>query len=196
MKKFNKLRYALANCTAMTVAGLGVTPAFAQDAEDTGGLQEIIVTAQKREQSLQDVPIAVTALGGDALQANRVTNVVDLSGLAPGVSVRVSAGGSGLPIFAVRGQLSYGLAPGSDKQTSIYLDGVYISSPRGSIFDLPDVERIEILRGPQGTLFGRNATAGAISIYTRDPTGEAEVKASLTFGNQDHRRWRISTSDG
>jgi len=194
MKKFNNLRHVLAGCTALTVCGLAAAPALAQDAENTGGLEDIIVTAQKREQSLQDVPIAVTALGGDALQANRITNVVDLSGLAPGVSVRVSAGGSGLPIFAVRGQLSYGLAPGSDKQTSIYLDGVYISSPRGSIFDLPDVERIEVLRGPQGTLFGRNATAGAVSIYTRDPTGDPEVKASLTLGNQDHRRWRVSAS--
>ncbi len=194
MKKINKLRYAFAGYTAMTVAGLGSAPAFAQGADDVGGLQEIIVTAQKREQSLQDVPIAVTALGADSLEANRIANVVDLSGLAPGVSVRVSPGGSSIPIFAVRGQLSYGLVAGSDKQTSIYLDGVYISSPRGSIFDLPDVERIEILRGPQGTLFGRNATSGAVSIATREPMGEAEVKASLTIGNQDHYRWRISAS--
>jgi iron complex outermembrane receptor protein len=194
MRFSNQIRHILAGCTALGAAGLGAIPVLAQEADDTGGLQEIIVTAQKREQSLQDVPIAVTALGGEALQANRVTNVVDLSGLAPGVTVRVSAGGSGLPIFAVRGQLSYGIAPGSDKQTSIYLDGVYIASPRGSIFDLPDVERIEILRGPQGTLFGRNATSGAVSVSTREPDGEAAVKATLTMGNQDHWRWRISAS--
>jgi len=186
-------RYGLLACTAMTMAGLSAAPALAQGAADEeDGLGVIIVTAQKREQSLQDVPIAVTAITADALASNRVQNVIDLSSLAPGMSVYPSAGGSGIPVFSVRGQLSYGVAAGSDKQTSVYLDGVYISSPRGSIFDLPDVERIEILRGPQGTLFGRNATTGAVSITTGDPSGEAGVKAALTYGNQDHWRWRLS----
>jgi len=175
------------------MAGLAATPAMAQGAEESDdGLGVIIVTAQKREQSLQDVPIAVTAITADALQSNRVQNVIDLSSLAPGMTVYPSAGGSGIPVFSVRGQLSYGVAAGSDKQTSVYLDGVYIASPRGSIFDLPDVERIEILRGPQGTLFGRNATTGAVSITTGDPNGEAGVKAGLTMGNNDHWRWRLS----
>lgn len=185
-------RKALLACTALTLAGLAASPALAQSANESDGLDVIIVTAQKREQSLQDVPIAVTAITADALAANRVQNVVDLSSLAPGMSVYPSAGGSGIPVFSVRGQLSYGVAAGSDKQTSVYLDGVYISSPRGSIFDLPDVARIEVLRGPQGTLFGRNATTGAVSITTSDPTGDAGVKASLTRGNWDHWRWRLS----
>src|SRR5258706_5774534 len=154
--------------TALAAALLMPIEAMAQAGEnDNGGLTEIIVTAQKREQNVQDVPIAVTALGTDTLQANRVTNVVDLTGLAPGVTVRISAGGSQLPVFTIRGVSSFGVVPGSDKQVSQYLDGVYIGSPRGSIFDLPDLQRIEVLRGPQGTLFGRNATAGAVSITTR-----------------------------
>jgi iron complex outermembrane receptor protein len=194
MKKFDKLRMALAGCTALTAASLAAAPALAQDAEDVGGLQEIIVTAQKREQSLQDVPIAVTALGEDSLKANRIVNVVDLSGLAPGVNVRPSIGGSGIPIFAIRGTLSYGVVPGSDKQASMYLDGVYISNPRGSIFDLPDVARIEVLRGPQGTLFGRNATSGAISIQTRDPSGEAGVTASISRGNRSYDRYMLTAN--
>jgi iron complex outermembrane recepter protein len=181
-------------CSALTIVALAATPALAQDsdAEDNGGLTEIIVTAQKREQSVQDVPIAVSALGGEALQANRVVTVSDLGGLAPGVTVRTAAGGSQLPSFSVRGAVSYGVVPGSDRQVSMYLDGVYISSPRGSIFDLPDLERIEILRGPQGTLFGRNATAGAISITTREPTGEAGVKATASIGNRDLTRYGLS----
>jgi iron complex outermembrane receptor protein len=186
------VRGALLACTAMTMGAVVATPALAQSSVDGDGLDVIIVTAQKREQSLQDVPIAVTAITADALAANRVQNVIDLSSLAPGMTVYPSAGGSGIPVFSVRGQLSYGVAAGSDKQTSVYLDGVYIASPRGSIFDLPDVSRIEVLRGPQGTLFGRNATTGAVSISTGDPTGEAAVKASLTYGNQDHWRWRLS----
>jgi iron complex outermembrane receptor protein len=173
--------------------GFAVLPswAFAQ-AGDNNGLEEIVVTAQKREQSVQDVPIAVTALSAGTLEANRVTNVVDLSGLAPGVTVRVSAGGSQLPVFTIRGITSFGVVPGSDKQVSQYLDGVYIGSPRGSIFDLPDLERIEVLRGPQGTLFGRNATAGAVSITTRNPTGEAHFRGEATYGNYDAFRLRAS----
>jgi len=193
--KPSTLRSTLLACTAVAVVGLLPAQALAQSgptADRDGGLEEIIVTAQKREQNLQDVPIAVTALSGDTLATNRVTSVSDLSGLAPGVLVRTAAGGSMLPSFSIRGAISYGVAPGSDKQVSLYIDGVYLTAARGAIFDLPDVERIEMLRGPQGTLFGRNATAGAVSITTRNPTGEFGVKASVTAGNYDHVRGRIS----
>jgi len=166
------------------------SPAVAQDeAVGTGGLEEIVVTAQKREQSLQDVPIAVTALTQDTLQANRITNVNELGSIAPGLTVRPSAGGIQTPFFTIRGQQSQGVVAGSDKQASIYLDGVYLASPRGTIFDLPDVARLEVLRGPQGTLFGRNATAGAISVVTRDPTGELGATLQGTYGNYD--AWRV-----
>lgn len=173
------------------VAPANVAPAPGSATPDTG-LAEIVVTAQRRSQSVQDVPIAVTALSGETLQANRVTNVTDLTGLAPGVTVRTSAGGSQLPVFAIRGVLSYGVVPGSDKQVSQYIDGVYVASPRGSIFDLPDLERIEILRGPQGTLFGRNATAGAVNITTRDPTGQFGFRGEASYGNRDAVRLRGS----
>jgi iron complex outermembrane recepter protein len=189
-----KTRASLLVCTAMAAACFLSSQVHAQDAAeaDTGGLEEIIVTAQKREQNLQSVPIAVTALTGDTLAVNRVTSVSDLSGLAPGVIVRTAAGGSQLPSFSIRGAISYGVVPGSDKQVSIYVDGVYLGSGRGGIFDLPDVERIEMLRGPQGTLFGRNATAGAVSISTRDPKGEVGMKATFTVGNYDQYRMRLS----
>ncbi len=187
-----KLLNAMLATTALALILPAAAFAQAADESDGSGLEEIIVTAQKREQSMQDVPIAVSALGGEALQANRVVTVSDLGGLAPGVTVRTAAGGSQLPSFSVRGAVSYGVVPGSDRQVSMYLDGVYFASPRGSIFDLPDVERIEILRGPQGTLFGRNATAGAVSITTRDPKGEFGVKASGTYGNRD--LYRIAAS--
>ncbi|MBV1687828.1 TonB-dependent receptor [Novosphingobium sp. G106] len=182
---------ALLMSSACAASALMAGTAYAQGANESTGLEDIVVTAQKREQSVQDVPIAVTALSADTLQANRVTNVGDLSGLAPGFTVRPAAGGSAIPSFSMRGAVSYGVVPGSDKEVSVYLDGVYISSPRGSIFDLPDVQRIEVLRGPQGTLFGRNATAGAVSVTTRDPSGEVGVKATATYGNQDEFRFGI-----
>jgi iron complex outermembrane receptor protein len=190
-------RYRLLLSTALAGmighAGVAVAQdAVGKTASPVNQLEEIVVTAQKRAQSLQDVPIAVTALSEETLQANRVINVRDLSGLAPGVIVRTAAGGSALPTFSIRGAISYGVVPGSDKQVSLYLDGVYLASARGAIFDLPDVARIEVLRGPQGTLFGRNATAGAVSITTRDPTGEFSVKQEFTAGNYDHFRTRTS----
>ncbi|TGD71285.1 TonB-dependent receptor [Mangrovimicrobium sediminis] len=165
------------------LSGLLATTAHAQMR-----LEEVIVTAQKREQSLQDVPVAVTALTRDAIEVNNVVDVNDLSGLAPNMTVRPSAGGVNIPAFSMRGITSYGVVAGSDKQISIYLDGVYIGSPRGSIFQLPDIERLEVLRGPQGTLFGRNATGGAISIATRDPLGEFAFRQKLGIGNRDYLR--------
>ncbi len=151
----------------------------------TQTLEEVIVTAQKREQSLQEVPVAVTALTQDALEVNKVLTVNDLSGLAPGLTVRPAAGGTNIPSFNMRGITSYGVVPGSDKQISTYLDGVYIGSPRGAIFNLPDIQQLEVLRGPQGTLFGRNATGGAVNVRTRDPDGEFGITQVLGFGNLD-----------
>ena len=177
----------------LTAAIMVPRVAMAQsEPQENSGLEEIIVTAQKREQSVQDVPIAVTAVTQETLKANRISTVNDLSSIAPGLTVRPSAGGVSVPSFTIRGQNSFGVVAGSDKQVSIYLDGVYISSPRGSIFDLPDVSRLEVLRGPQGTLFGRNATAGAVSVTTRDPSGEAGVKLEGSYGNYDAYRLRAS----
>lgn len=153
---------------------------------------DIVVTAQKREQSLQDVPIAVTALTANTLQANRIQNIQDLSGMAPGVTIRPAPGGASIPSLTMRGVTAYGAVPGADREVSFYVDGVYLHSPYGSLFDLPDIARIEVLRGPQGTLFGRNSTAGAISVYTRDPTGEPGVRAEASTGNRGYKRFRLT----
>ncbi len=192
MKKNSSIRAGLWIGTGLATFALTSVAAYAQAAaeEDSSGLEEIVVTAQKREQSLQDVPVAVTAISQASLEANRIVNVSDLSGLAPNVTVRPAAGGTGIAAFTIRGVNSYGVAPGSDKEVSINLDGVYISSARGSIFDIADIKRIEVLRGPQGTLFGRNATAGAVSIVTRDPTGKFGGTLSGTLGNYAQRRIR------
>lgn len=169
------------------LAGLSVLPtvAFAQSGVS---LDDIVVTAQKREQNLQDVPVAVTAINADALAVNRIENVRDLNALAPNFTVRPAPGGTAGPSYSMRGIVSLATAPGSDKGISLYLDGVYVGNTSGSIFELADIERVEILRGPQGTLFGRNSTGGAISITTRGPTGEFGIRQDLTFGNYDQFR--------
>ena len=182
----------LAATTALTTAMPAFAQATATQEASSGGLEEIVVTAQKREQSLQDVPVAVTAISAASLESNRIVSVADLNGIAPNVSVRPAAGGTQIASFTVRGVNSYGVVPGSDKEVSINLDGVYISSARGSIFDIADIARIEVLRGPQGTLFGRNATAGAVSIITRDPNGKFGVTQAFTVGNYAQFRSRTT----
>ena len=168
------------------------TPAFAQTAapaaSQQSGIGEIVVTAQKREQRLQDVPIAVTALSPAVLAANRVQNVIDLNALVPNLSIRETSGGDGGSGMALRGALSYGVGPGADREVGYYLDGIYIGNATASNFDLPDIERVEVLRGPQGTLFGRNATAGAISFVTPDPTGRFDFHQEFTVGNYNQFR--------
>jgi len=179
--------------TAVSLSLLLPTLAFAQTGSaDNTGAGIIIVEAQKRQQNIQDVPIAVTALGGESLQANRVVSVTDLSGLAPGLTAMATAGGTKVPQFTMRGTYGNGVVPGADRQVGIYIDGVYIAASRGAVFDLPDIQRIEVLRGPQGTLFGRNATAGAVAIYTREPTGEIGASATGTIGNYHQHRVRLS----
>jgi iron complex outermembrane receptor protein len=193
MKTRSTTRSAMLATTALALAAIMPSQAqAAEDEENTGGIKIITVTAQKREQSVQVVPIAVTAVDQENLQANRIFTVNDLSSIAPGVTVKPSAGGISTPAFTIRGQVSFGVVAGSDKQVSIYIDGVYISSPRGSIFQLPDIERLEVLRGPQGTLFGRNATAGAVSITTRDPDGEVGARLEGSYGNRDAYRVRAT----
>jgi iron complex outermembrane receptor protein len=185
-------------CTAFTGGLMFATDGFAEAAapaqrtQEGSTLAEIVVTAQRREQNVQDVPIAVTALTQAAIATNRVVTVNDLNLLAPGFNVVPAAGGTQIPSFTMRGITSYGVVPGSDKAISMYVDGVYIASARGSIFDLPDISQIEVLRGPQGTLFGRNATGGAISVTTRDPSGGFGVQQTFTVGNQDQFRSRTS----
>ena len=191
--KFRNTSRALFRATLLgggaLITAATATQAFGQTAQDRGStLEEIVVTAQKREQSLQDVPIAVTAITQETLQVNRIANISDLSSLAPNFTVLTTAGGAGIPTVGMRGLVSAGSVAGQDRSVGIYLDGVAIGSALGSTFDLPDLERIEVLRGPQGTLFGRNSTGGAISVITRAPSGKFGLRQELTYGNYEQFR--------
>jgi iron complex outermembrane receptor protein len=176
---------ALVGASLLVLAA--VAPAHAQTGQ-SAVLEEVVVTAQKRVQNLQDVPVSVTALTQEALETNRIRNVLDLNALVPNLRAAPSAGGSTLPSFTLRGIQSTGAIPGAEKQVGLYIDGLYVGVAAGSIFDLAYIDQIEVMRGPQGTLFGQNATAGAISIHTPNPTGEFGVKLSGTYGNYDQIR--------
>jgi len=154
-----------------------------------GGLADIVVTAQRREENLQNVPVAVTALSSEALDNARVTNVNNLSGYAPNLQV-TNQGIQSIPTVQVRGITSGTSNNAVDPKVGIYLDGVYIGRSVGAIFDLADLERVEVLRGPQGTLFGRNSTGGAISLVSAAPKGEFGIRQQLSYGNYDAFRSR------
>ena len=180
---------------AVSLAMPGV--ASAQDTEGasprSGGLSEIVVTAQRRAENIQDVPVAVTALDSNTLDNMRVKDVQNLSGLAPNLQIS-SQGIQSIPTISMRGINSGTSDNAVDPKIGVYLDGVYIGRSVGAIFDLADIQQVEVLRGPQGTLFGRNATGGAISLVTAKPTGEFGVKAMASYGNQDSLRFRTTVN--
>jgi iron complex outermembrane receptor protein len=152
--------------------------------QPTGSLEEIIVTAQKRSERLQDVPVTITALSSDYLEKNGVERMSDLPTAVSGL-LWSNQGAWIEP--NIRGVYTNVAAIGSGSPIAIYLDGIYQPSQSGTIFNLPDVRDVEVLKGPQGTLFGRNATGGAIVINTRDPsftpTGDINVSAGAYAGS-------------
>ena len=179
-----KLKFTALAATALctTVA----LPAFAQEAQsDDGGIAEIVVTAQKRAENVQDVPIAISAFTAEALSERAVTSVASLSNISPNVTLDAGtpfSGSSAVLSAYIRGIGANDFAFNIDPGVGIYLDGVYLARSVGANQDLPDVERIEVLKGPQGTLFGRNTIGGAISIVTHDPGKEFRFKGDLTVG--------------
>jgi iron complex outermembrane receptor protein len=159
--------------------------AQADDAAEEGGLNVIVVTAQKRNESQQDVPIAVTAVSSESLQAKGLTSVADIGGQAPNVTLKNTAsfgGSSSILVSYIRGigqnDFAFNLEPG----VGVYVDGVYLARNIGANVDLLDLDRVEVLKGPQGTLFGRNTIGGALNIVTRDPGNDFRVQAEASTG--------------
>jgi len=181
IERFQKTLLATGCLTALLPAPM----VFAQSTPEGGGsvLEEILVTAQKRQENMQDVPIAVTALSADTLQKAGVTDTFDLKAVAPSLNFSTAVGGFGLP--RIRGIGSTGTGPGIENPVAIYIDGVYIASSTGALTSLNDIEQVAVLKGPQGTLFGRNATGGLIQITTRKPSHDFQGDLQATAGNFD-----------
>lgn len=198
MKIFNQF----SSSCALSIM-LASSPGHAQDTPIDGeaaqrqtgapeGIEEIVVTAQKRAQNVQDVPIAISAFTSTALQERAVGDVSALSGLAPNVTLDAGTPFSGSKSVLgayIRGIGAADFAFNLDPGVGVYLDGVYLARSIGANQDLPDVERIEVLKGPQGTLFGRNTIGGAISIVTRDPGQDFGFLGDVTVGS--YRRMQI-----
>ena len=144
-------------------------------------LEEIIVTAERRTQSQQDVPLAITTISGDAVSASGISNLSDISMQTPNLTI--TEFNIAEPQLFLRGVGSTNDSAGADPTVSLFIDDVYVARSGAGSSDLYDLDRIEILRGPQGTLYGRNVTGGAISMFTKKPSQEFEGKASATVGD-------------
>ncbi|MCZ8170694.1 MAG: TonB-dependent receptor, partial [Brevundimonas sp.] len=174
-------------CTAslFALSAAVAAPALAQDAAQApdDGIGDIVVTAQKRSENLQDVPIAISAVGSEYLESRGVDSIDKLGTIAPNVKIERAPASKTISQISIRGSVTINPAITWEPAVGLYLDGVYIAKAQGSIFDVADLERVELLRGPQGTLYGRNALAGAVNLVTKKPSGELGGAFDATYGS-------------
>ena len=176
-------------CAALLLVA-GATPkaetTVGEGVSDPRPLEEVVTTATKKSQAeaAQDVPLAVTVLGGEALAERHVTDLEDLSYALPNVALDGIGTGKGIANFSIRGLGVAGSIPSIDPTVGVFIDGVYLGVNYGVVMDMLDLEAIEVLRGPQGLLFGRNVTGGAVLLRSRRPGGEASADAQTVVGQQ------------
>ena len=169
--------------TALACARAQQAPAAGpEQGEDVGVLETITVTAVKRERSLQDTPVAVSVVGADAIEKAEIQDLNDLQSLVPSFAVG-QRGSTGNTNFFIRGFGNGANNAGIEPSVGVFIDGVYRSRSSAQIVDLPSLERVEVLRGPQSTLFGKNASVGVVSIVTKTPEFEFGGLVSATGGN-------------
>ena len=183
--KFAVLLLAPASLMAIgtPIAGLAQEPA---------ALEEILVTAQRRETELQDTPVAITVFGGDKIADLGIFGVGDLTGRAPNTTTLKQPASNSNVDLRIRGVGAGETSLLIDPKVSLYLDGAYVSKTIGAAFDLIDLENIQVLRGPQGTLFGRNSTGGALIVASAAPSGEPGMKLNASVGNYGYQRYGAS----
>ncbi|MET0660132.1 MAG: TonB-dependent receptor [Steroidobacteraceae bacterium] len=177
----------MACLTGIFCPALAVAQTVASSGDSHGVLEEIVVTSQRRAENLQNVPIAVTAITGETLKQQSIRDTSDLQRLTPSLSIAANVGRPNNALISLRGQVQPDTTVTLDPSVGIYFDDVYQGRAQGSLTELYDIERIEVLRGPQGTLYGRNTTGGAIKVVTKqaDPSGGISGYASLGYGNFD-----------
>jgi iron complex outermembrane receptor protein len=167
----------------------------AQDAGSSSGLEEIVVTAQRRSENLRDTPIAITAITASALEAQGITDLGGVVQASPSLYFAPYPSSSTTLVLFMRGQgTGDPMQITKDGGIGLYVDGIYQPRPQNSTFDLADVERVEVLRGPQGTLYGRNTSGGAVNIISTKPTGEFGVSGQLSLGNLNYQRGLLNVN--
>ena len=192
------LRRALfGGCVVLGTGGTAWAQSTPQGEQDATNLDAIVVTAQSRQQELQDVPIALQVVDQQLLDDVAADNLGDIDAFVPGLVV--DAAQPTQPSFRLRGAETSDFGIGTDPAVGVFVDGVYGGRGGGVLLPFVDVERIEVLKGPQGTLFGRNTAAGAISLVTRRPQDELEARLRLRLGNYGKQyadaMWNLPTGD-
>jgi iron complex outermembrane recepter protein len=186
MRRFNK--FAVTALSTTMLAALAITPAYAQEAqaedEAADDAQPIIVTATLRAMDVQDIPLAVTAVAPETLERQGINDIKNLASISPSFNIQSSQTETQGTSIKIRGVGTTGNNTGLESSVGVFIDGVYQSRPGVALGDLVDLERLEILRGPQGTLFGRNTSAGALNVTTKRPSlSEFSGFANATYGN-------------
>lgn len=201
MQESARIRASIRRGAAVSLTALALgfaTSAYGQDTSEakddgTAYAQEIIVTAQFRSQRLQDTPIAITAMTSESLEQRSATSLTDVASSAPSVVLRPASAAFGNSITAtIRGLGQLDFNPAYEPGVGLYIDDVYYPRLTGANFDLLDVERVEVLRGPQGTLTGKNSEGGAIKFVSRKPSGEGGGSLSATYGSRNRINLRGS----
>ncbi len=192
--KISMIRAAL--LASIAVSGLAVTaPVMAQDeAASAESGDEIIVTARRREENLLDVPIAVSAFSGEALELRGALDLTDIGNITPNTTLETSRGSNSTLSAFIRGIGQQDPVSGFEPGVGIYLDDVYLNRPQAAVLDIYDVERIEVLRGPQGTLYGRNTIGGAVKYVTKRLPQEFALSARATVGTYDQADGVVTVS--
>jgi iron complex outermembrane receptor protein len=192
--KISMIRAAL--LASIAVSGLAVTaPVMAQEeAASAESGNEIIVTARRREENLLDVPIAVSAFSGEALELRGALDLTDIGNITPNTTLETSRGSNSTLSAFIRGIGQQDPVSGFEPGVGIYLDDVYLNRPQAAVLDIYDVERIEVLRGPQGTLYGRNTIGGAVKYVTKRLPQEFALSARATVGTYDQADGVVTVS--
>ena len=189
------IRRTVTRCLLAAAGATALTPlALAQEPARTSGLEEIIVTAQKRVESAQDVPIALSVFDSRALEAANIDRIEEIVFRTPNFTMmRVNVGE---PQFYIRGVGSNSDSAAGDPTVGVFQDEIYVGRISGAAFDVFDMERVEVLRGPQGTLFGRNTSGGAVNFVPKRPEQEFYAGADLSYGNYDSLEGRLVLNGG
>lgn len=193
-KTFLLVSAAFAGAVASPIAAQQTTTTAA--AEDTSALREIVVTAQRRVDSVQKIPVAVTVLDQRALDAASVEDLRDFGGRVPSLVVDNVAAGPSAAAISIRGISFEDIEKSFDPAVGVVVDGVFIGTNTGQLLDSFDMERLEVLRGPQGTLFGRNTIGGVINVQRTRPTDDFGVRGQLAYSNFDTKRGRLVVNTG
>ena len=189
--KFSRNKYIAAISVALTSQVISSGTVLAQE-KQTFSLEEVVVSARRISENLQDVPTAVSVISKDTIEAMQIDGFLSVGQTVPNLYIQKQGGAPAAPQMNIRGITNGSLNLQVDSGIGLYIDGVYLGRPGAASFDIADLDQVEVLRGPQGTLFGRNSTGGAINLITAKPSGELDGKLVAGFGNFNARTYRGS----